>query len=52
MTCVYQRNGQSVGNLHEPAVDEMEFIALLIDGKTLHREQILLAVGQIRAGKG
>ena len=31
--------------------DEMEFVALLIDGKTLRREQILLAVDLTRAGK-
>ena len=31
--------------------DEMEFVALLIDGKTLRREQILLAVGLTRTGK-
>ena len=31
--------------------DEMEFVALLIDGKTLRREQIILAVGLTRTGK-
>lgn len=31
--------------------DEMEFVALLIDGKTLRKEQILLAVGLTRTGQ-
>ena len=43
---------KALGTFMNRRFDEMmEFVALLIDGKTLRREQILLAVGLTRAGK-